>query len=151
MPRVTVTPTTGPAPLEDRTVPSVKDIDFSALANPNRPVTALSTLCWARQETVLALLRVLEQQIDGRGTEMSYRRQMMAAVDGVRDHVEQLEAAALSAPIDAFAATFQQDLAAATMANVLPDETLLLFNFERYPGIRAYVAAARSEPGCVEP
>jgi hypothetical protein len=148
---MTVTSVAVPPPLEDLTVPSIKDIDLTELTNPNQPTTALSTLCWARQQIVLAMLWVIQQEIDGRGTDTSYRQHMMEAVEEVRDDIDQLPVAVLQSPIEKFAAAFQRDLAAASVLNVLPDETLRLFHFEDYPGVRAYVAAARTEPACVEP
>lgn len=143
---ITPPPSGAPIPSADRTMPSI-----AKATNRNAKNTPTSRLCWAQRETFLLLLNsMMSSDVKGVVT-----AQLIPTLDSVDFEIAGLQPDKVDPLLAPFLGRFASDLKAAravwTAKPLISSQDLVnSFDFENYPAIKEFVAAAKRDPGCVD-
>ena len=118
----------------------------------------MAQLCWARREVVLLMVRSLTPASNATPTETHPdvdATLLVPTLDAATSEIDKSRAGRLPAGVAPFLARFSSDLASNRSAissakKVAPSTLSRGFDFENYPGLSEYLAAAAKETGCVD-
>jgi hypothetical protein len=124
--------------------------------NRNIRKSALGQLCWARREVVLLVVRAVSGEPGKTSESMDASTELLPVLDAALGEVESANVDRLAGPVAAFAARFASDLRLARSAwtsapRVQRTNVVNAFDFENYPGVKEYLAAAGTDAGCLDP
>jgi hypothetical protein len=138
-------PSAAPVPAADRTVPSI-----TKPTNRNAKNTPTSRLCWAQTEASLLLVNSMMSS-DPKGVVTA---QLIPTLDSVDVEIAGLQREKVDPLLAPFLERFANDLKAAravwTAQPLISSQDLVnSFDFENYPAIKDFIAAAKRDPGCI--
>jgi hypothetical protein len=146
-PNAVTPPASGaPIPGADRTAPAV-----AKPTNRNARNTPTSRLCWAQRETFLLLVNTM-MSADAKGVVTAQLIPILDSVDLEIAGLQRGKADPLLAPfIDRFASDLKAARGVFTSKPLISSQDVVnSFDFENYPAVKEYVAAANRDPGCVD-
>jgi hypothetical protein len=143
-----LTPSPSGAPISAVELP-VPSVDKPA--NRNARSTPTSRLFWAQRETVLLVINAMMSS-DTNGVVTST---LIPTLDTVDAEILGLQGGKVDPALGPFLERFTADLAAArsawTSKPLLSSQDIVhSFDFENYPAVKEFAAAAKRDPGCVD-
>jgi hypothetical protein len=135
-----------PNPAPELTVPAVEKP-----TNRNARSTPTSRLCWAQRETLLLVINAMMSS-DAKGVVTST---LIPTLDTVDAELTSLQRDNVDPSLGPFVERFAADLTAARSAwtskpLVSAQDVVYSFDFENYPAVKEFAAAAKRDPGCVD-
>jgi hypothetical protein len=143
---VTPPPSGAPNPGQERTAPQVEKP-----TNRNVRDTPTSRLCWAQREAVLLVVNAMMAS-DAKGVVTA---QLVPTLDIIETEIVGLQSSKVDPALAPFVQRFATDLKAArtawtSVSSLSSQDVVNSFDFESYPGVTEFAAAAKRDPGCVD-
>jgi hypothetical protein len=104
----------------------------------------------------LLVVRAVSGEPGKTSESMDASTELLPVLDAALGEVESANVDRLAGPVAAFAARFASDLRLARSAwtsapRVQRTNVVNAFDFENYPGVKEYLAAAGTDAGCLDP